>query len=128
MREVLYFCSNKLLLFNTIKRNEYIISYRQTTTPAPAPSHLGRLKRLVKERRVNERILCDETLPARRFKKERDSFAQCFFARLNAGPFNGELTLDSNVTFEWSKTLNKTAGDCRLMTRNRKRTAHIRLA
>ena len=32
------------------------------------------------------------------------------------------------MTYAWCKTLNKTAGDCRLMTRNNQRKAHIRLA
>ena len=47
---------------------------------------------------------------------------------MNKCAFNNRLELDINVTDSWCKTLNKTAGDCRLMTRNKDRKAHIRLA
>ena len=38
------------------------------------------------------------------------------------------MKLNINLTYSWCKTLNKTAGDCRLFTRNKIRMAHIRLA
>ena len=55
-------------------------------------------------------------------------YALWIFDRLNKTAFDGKLVLNDNLTYSWSKTLNKTAGDCRLMTKNKVRKAHIRLA
>lgn len=79
-------------------------------------------------KRNNPRILCDDILSTKQFKKEKEQYSLRFFEKLNRRVFDNNFKLNDNVTYSWCKTLNKTAGDCRLMTRNNQRKAHIRLA
>eukprot|EP01084_Bolivina_argentea_P099105 178158_1 len=76
----------------------------------------------------NPKILCNETLSVKEFKKQKDEYTLWFLNKLNQNAFDNKLKLNDNLTFAWCKTLNKTAGDCRLITRGGMRKAHIRLA
>eukprot|EP01084_Bolivina_argentea_P297752 513018_1 len=73
-------------------------------------------------------VLCNRSLTQKQFKKERDQYTLHFLHQLNDNAFDSKLKLNQNLTYSWCNTLNKTAGDCRLITRNKTRKAHIRLA
>jgi len=100
----------------------------ETPTSAHIPVARSKPRRLFSARK-SKNMLCSTKPTPQQFQKERDQYTSWIFERLNTGAFGDKLVLDDNVSFSWCKTLNKTAGDCRLIQRTRKgRKAHVRLA
>jgi len=116
---------NKLFIFESTKPTK---TKKAKHIQQPPPNTVAIKRKKHKRISADSRTLCDETLSSTQFKKQRDDYTFLFFTALNERAFQNKLVLNGNVTYAWCKTLNKTAGDCRLMTKNNERRAHIRLA
>jgi len=102
---------------------------KKSERSAHIPVSTKKPRRLIFASKNPMNMLCSEKVTAQQFLKDREQYTSWIFERLNTGAFGDRLVLNDNLTFEWCKTLNKTAGDCRLIQRTLKgRKAHIRLA